>query len=107
MTRDDERKTAPGHCCYQPIIEITSCSIIVPGQNQGLARRNSSPSPLSSNQISPKTLWTLRDHKRDIPCGLSVMSSRSLEHPQHFSRITLISLSRNEHTQAQLLKATS
>src|SRR5258708_7681505 len=107
MTNHDEGETTPGHHRYQPIIERARCPIVIPGWNPSLVRRNPSPSPLPSDQTSPEMLWTFRNHPRNIPCGLSVTSSHSLEHPQRFSCVTPISLSRNGHTRAQLLEATT
>src|SRR5260370_17585412 len=98
MTGHDEEKATPGHHRYQPIIKGTRHPIVIFGRNPSLARRDSSPSPLSSNQISPKTLRTLRNHPRNIPRGLSVTSPHSLEHPQCLSCITPISLSQTRRT---------
>src|SRR5260370_32113255 len=80
-TGNDERKTVPGHYCYQPIIEATDHPIFLCDWGPGLVGRNPSPPPISSNQTGPKTIWTIQDHKRNIPCRLSVTSSCSLEHP--------------------------
>src|SRR5258707_13864312 len=107
MTSHDEGKTTPGHHRYQPIIEGARRSVVIPGWYPSLARRDSSLSPLPSNQIGPKTLRTFQNHPRNIPRSLSVTSSRSLEHPRCLSCITLISLSRNRHTRTELLEATS
>src|SRR5258707_9900445 len=81
MTGNDEGEVAPGHHHYQPIIKATSCSVFLYDWGPGLARRNSPPSPISGNQTSPEAIWTIRNHKRGIPCRLSVTSSCSLEHP--------------------------
>jgi hypothetical protein len=54
----------------------TGDPITVQSRRSSLARSHQPQTPPSENQAGPKALWTLQDHQRNIPCGVSTPPPR-------------------------------
>ena len=64
----------------------------VPHWESSLARREKLEISPSSHQTQSEMLWTLQDHQRDFPSGVSTPIATIMEHPPRVSCVSLITL---------------